>query len=344
VSPDLTTSDPAKMASGGSGAEQHCTITALAESPAKAGVVWAGTDDGKVWVTPDRGKSWRDLTRNVKGVPAGLYVSRIDASALDPETAWLSIDGHRSDDFAPHVWVTHDLGKTWSSIAAGLPKDGPVQCVRGGRRNRDLVWAGTEFGLFVSLDGGRKWLPYAHGLPTVAVDDIHIQPRDLDVVVATHGRSLYVLDGAQCFEEWSPRALQDTVTLFTPKTAWAWHKRSLGGKFGSDEWSAKNPPFGAWIDYFVPREVEGGVSIAVADSSGKAVRSLTGPGEAGFHRVVWDLTAGDPKLRIRRSELSGQPPLVRPGRYKVEVRAGRSAPRSASLEVRAIPGTYLSEL
>jgi len=168
--------------------------------------------------------------------------------------------------------------------------------------------------------------------------------RDLDVVVATHGRSLYVLDGAQVFEEWTPRVLEDTLSLFTPKTAWAWHKRSLGGKFGSAEFSAKNPPFGAWFDYFLPREVEGGVSLAVTDSSGRAVRSLTGPGEAGFHRVAWDLCAGDPKLRIARTELSGQPPLVRPGRFKVEVRAGRSAPRSRTFEVRAVPGTYLSEL
>src|SRR5439155_10538095 len=194
------------------------------------------------------------------------------------------------------------------------------------------------------LDGGRSWLPFKNGLPTVAVDDIHVQPRDLDVVVATHGRSLYVLDGAQVFEEWSPRVLEDTLSLFTPKTAWACHKRSLGGKFGSDEWSGKNPPFGAWIDYFLPREVEGGVTIAVSDSAGRAVRSLTGPGEAGFHRVVWDLTAGDPKLRIRRSELSGQPPLVRPGRFKVSVTAGKSAPREHALDVRAVPGTYLSEL
>src|SRR5262249_47419356 len=122
------------------------------------------------------------------------------------------------------------------------------------------------------------------------------------------------------------------------------HKRAGGGTAGREEGGAKTRPFGAWIDYFLPREMEGGVAIAVSDSSGRAVRSLTGPGEAGFHRVVWDLTAGDPKLRIRRSELSGQPPLVRPGRYRIEVRAGRSAPRSRALEVPAIPGTYLSEM
>jgi hypothetical protein len=176
------------------------------------------------------------------------------------------------------------------------------------------------------------------------VDDIHVQPRDLDVVVGTHGRSVFILDGAQVFEEWTSRTLEDTVSFFTPKTAWAWHKRSLGGKFGSDEFSTKNPPFGAWLDYFMPREVEGGVAITIADSAGKTVRTLNGPGEAGFHRVVWDLTAGDPKTRIRRSEWSGQLPFVQPGRYKVSLRAGKAKPREHALEVRAIPGTYSSGL
>lgn len=342
VSPDLTTADPAKMVTGGSGAEQHCTIVALSESPARAGVLWAGTDDGKVWVSPDGAKTWRDLTANVKGVPANRYVSRIDASALDAETAYLSYDGHRSDDFTSYLFVTRDLGRTWTSISAGLPKDTPVKSVRAGRRNKDLVWAGTETGLYMSLDGGRKWLEMKAGLPTVAIDDLHIQPRDLDVVLATHGRSLYILDGAQVFEEWTPRALEDTVSFFTPKTAWAWHRRSLGGKWGTAEFSAKNPPFGAWFDYFVPREVKGGVSLTIADSMGTTVRTLEGPGEAGFHRVVWDLIAGDPKTRIRQSTWSGQNAFVRPGRYKVTLAAGRAKLREQALIVRALEGTYAS--
>ncbi len=345
VSPDLTTADPAKMSSGGSGAEQHCTIVTLAESPAKAGVLWAGTDDGKVWVSPDAGRTWRDLTKSVPGVPAGTYVSRIDPSALDANVAWASYDGHRTDDRRPYVYVTRDQGSSWSSIAAGLPGDAPVKVVRGGRRNRDLVYVGTEFGMFMSLDGGKKWLPLENGLPTVAVDDIHTQPRDLDLVIGTHGRSVYVLDGVQVFEEWTPRALSDTLTTFTPKTAWAWHRRSIGGHFGLDEWSAKNPPFGAWFDYFLPRELEGTkVSIVVADSAGREVRTLEGPGEKGFHRVVWDLVAGDPKTRIRRTELSGQPALVKPGHYRVTFKAGRAAPRRQEFDVKALPGTYLNEL
>lgn len=340
VSPDLTTADPAKMASGGSGAEQHCTIVSLSESPARAGVLWAGTDDGRVWVSPDGARTWRECTAAVKGVPAGTYVSRLDASPVDAETAYLSYDGHRTDDTTPYVFVTRDMGRTWTSIAAGLPKDAPVKVVRAGRRNKDLVYVGTETGLYVSVTAGRTWLPLKAGLPTVAVDDIHTQPRDLDLVVATHGRSLYILDGVQVLEEWTPATLTDTVSFFTPKTAWAFHKRSLGGKWGSAEFSAKNPPFGAWFDYFVPREVAGGVSLTVTDANGRTVRTLDGAGEAGFHRVIWDLTAGDPKTRIRQSVWSGQAPLVRPGRYTVTLKAGRAKLRQQTVEVKALPGTY----
>ena len=340
VSPDLTTADPARMTAAGSGAEQYCTITTLAESPARAGLLWAGTDDGKVWVSSDGAATWRDLTANVKGVPAGRYVSRIDPSPVDESVAYLAYDAHRSDDDATYLFVTRDQGRTWTSIAAGLPKDTPVKVVRAGRRNRDLVYVGTETGFWFSLDGGKRWLELGEGLPTVAVDDIHVQPRDLDLVIGTHGRSVYVLDGAQVFEEWTPRVLEDTLSFFTPRTAWAWHKRPLGGKWGSAEFSARNPAFGAWFDYFVPREVAGGVTITVADSAGRTVRRLDGPGAAGFQRVVWDLTAGDPKTRIRRREWSGQAPLVRPGRYRVTIAAGSARVREQWVEVRALPGTH----
>jgi hypothetical protein len=196
----------------------------------------------------------------------------------------------------------------------------------------------------MSLEAGKNWVKLMNGLPTVSVDDIHTQPRDLDLVVGTHGRSVYILDGVQVFEEWKPAVLRDTVTFFSPRTAWAWHSRSVGGYFGLDEFSAKNPPFGAWFDYYVPVEVKGGVSVTVEDSTGKTIRTLTGPGEAGFHRVVWDLVAGEPRQRIRRLEASGQSIMVKPGRYKVRMSTGSAAARTQPLEVRALPGTYHTDL
>lgn len=344
VSPDLTTADPAKMLIGGSGAEAHCTIVSLAESPVKAGIVWAGTDDGKVWVTPNGGAALSDLTANLRGVPRGLYVSRIEASPHDARTAFVSFDGHRSGLFAPYLLVTRDLGQTWTSLAADLPKDHPVKVVRQDPGNPDLLFAGTEFGLFVSFDAGRKWLRWKHGLPTVAVDDIAIHPRERDVLVATHGRSLYVLDGIQLLEHWRAAALSDTVTFAPPRPAWAYYPRALGGKWGQGEFLGANPPFGAWFDYFLPRELEGDVTIAVTDSAGRAVRSLKGPATAGFHRVTWDLAAGEPRERVGRDEWPGQVDYVAPGSYRVSLTAGRAAPRTQRVEVRAVPGTYKTEL
>ncbi len=343
VSPDLTTRDPAKMATGGSGAEQHCTITTVAESPVRAGVVWAGTDDGKVWVTTNGGGVWQDLTPHLRGVPAGLYVSRIEPSHHDVNVAYLAIDGHRSDDFAPRVLVTRDLGQSWTSLAGDLPREQPVKVVREDPRNRDLLWVGTEQGLYVSLDAGRKWMKFGEGLPTVPVDDVLIHPRDGDLVVGTHGRSIWIVDGIQSLQQWTPKALTDTVTFFAPRAAWTWYSRALGGRWGQREFIAKNPAFGAWFDYFLPKEIEGGVSVVVSDSAGREVRTLTGPGSPGLNRVTWDLTAGEPRTRIAREEFAGQPQFVRPGVYTVRLTVGKARAIERMLEVKTIPAVYAAE-
>src|SRR5439155_22457173 len=152
ASPDLSTHDPAKMVTAGSGAETHCTIVTLAESPVRKGVLWVGTDDGKVWGSQDAGTHWSDLTANLRGLPAGLYMSCIEASRHDAGTAYLAVDGHRSDLFRPWLFVTRDFGRTWSPITGDLPANGPVQVIREDPGNRDLLFAGTEFGLFMSFD------------------------------------------------------------------------------------------------------------------------------------------------------------------------------------------------
>src|SRR5207247_2424142 len=182
ASPDLSTQDPKKMVTGGSHAETHCTIVTLAESPLQHGRIWVGTDDGKLWLTEDGGEHWTDLTRFLKGVPPGLYMSRIEASHHDPGTAYLAIDGHRSDRFEPYLLATHDAGRSWSSIVGDLPGDAPVLVVREDPRNPRLLFAGTEHGIWMTLDQGRHWTRLGEGLPTVAVDDIVIHPRERDLV------------------------------------------------------------------------------------------------------------------------------------------------------------------
>ena len=337
ASPDLSTQDPKKMITGGSGAETHCTVVALTESPIKAGTLWAGTDDGKLWVTTDGGAHWDDLTTHLRGVPAGLYVSCIEPSRYDTHAAYVTIDGHRSDDFHPYVLVTRDLGKSWKVLSAGLPDDAPALVVREGLGNGLLLFTGTEFGLWVSVDEGAHWAKLGEGLPTVAVDDIAIHPREHDLVIGTHGRSIWVMDDITPLEHWTGRTATDSVTFFPPRGALAFYTAGIGGIWGHRMFRAKNPPFGAYFNYYLGTDIDDGVSIAVVDSAGLAIRTLHGPGTKGLHRVTWDLQAGEPKDRIGRPEWGDQPQFVAPGRYKVTLTAGRAAPIQRTIEVRHAP-------
>jgi photosystem II stability/assembly factor-like uncharacterized protein len=335
VSPDLTTNDPVKSATIGSSAETHCTIVTLDESPRVAGVLWVGTDDGKVWVSRDAGASWSDLTKNLKA-PPGLYVSRIVASHHEDGGAYVAIDGHRSDRFEPLVFATRDHGKTWRSIVGDLPKNGPVKVIRESSANPKLLFAGTEFGLFTSLDGGGHWLKLDNGLPTVAVDDLVIHPRERDLVVATHGRSIYVVDDISGLEQWTAESMAQPVSFFTPRPATAYHTTTLSGIWGQRMYSGKNPAFGAYFNYYVKDFTGDGVSITVKDSTGATVRRLSGPGTPGFQRAVWDLQS-EPLERIERPEWTGQPAFVAAGKYRVTLSMG-STTIERTLEVRHAPG------
>ena len=337
ASPDLTTQQAARMVTTGSGAEAYCTVVSLTESPLRAGQLWAGTDDGKVWTSADGGGHWSDLTANLRGVPAGLYVSRIEASHHDAATAYVAIDGHRSDVRAPFLMATHDGGRSWSSIVGDLPKDAPVLVVREDLVNPRLLFAGTEFGIFMTLDGGAHWskLP---GLPTVAVDDIAIHPRERDLVIGTHGRSVWVMDDITPLEHWTAATPGDTLTFFPPRGATAYYTHMLGGVWGQRMFTAKNPAYGACLNYYVGTELDGGVTLTVTDSAGRTVRKLTGPGTPGLHRVTWDLVAGEPNDRIGRPEWNDQPAYVPAGTYKVKLGAARMAPIERRLEVRVPAG------
>jgi len=337
ASPDLTTRHPDRMVTGGSSAETYCTIVSLAESPVARGRLWAGTDDGKVWTSPDGGGQWVDVTANLKGVPPGLYVSRIEASNHDGATAYVSIDGHRSDRYEPFVFVTRDAGRSWTSIVGDLPRHAPVKVVREDVANPSLLFVGTEFGIFYSLDRGARWQPLGVGLPTVAVDDIRIHPRERDVVVGTHGRSVWVLDDITPLEQWE-KVKPDSITLFAPRAATAFHPRGIGAIWGQRAFTAKNPPFGAYFNYYVPEDQPEDVRITVTDATGRKVRTLSGPGRRGLHRVTWDLQI-EPRQRIDRPEWGGQPEFVPAGQYTVELACGRQKPSPQTVEVRLAPET-----
>ena len=185
-------------------------------------MLWAGTDDGLVQVSRDDNRTWTEVSGNVPGEGADCWVSRVEASHFDPATAYVSFDCHRSGDLRPHLYVTRDYGATWRSIAAGLPSFGNVNVVQQDPRNPLLLYVGTEFGFYVSLDEGGSWDRFMTDLPTVRVDDVVVHPRDGDLVLGTHGRGALVLDDVTPLQQWTPEILDRAAHLFEPREAVLW--------------------------------------------------------------------------------------------------------------------------
>ena len=193
---------------------QPC-ITAIAESPAKAGVLWVGTDDGNVQMSRDDGKTWQNVVTHVPGVKKGAYVSRIEPSRKDAGTAYLTFDNHRAADYTVYIYKTVNYGDSWTKITTGIPQDaGTVHVIREDPANPNLVFAGMEFGLYVSFNGGANWEHLRNGLPTVPVFDIQIHPRDHDLILATHGRSIWIMDNITSLEEMNDNVLTSDLQLF----------------------------------------------------------------------------------------------------------------------------------
>ncbi|MCC6418615.1 MAG: hypothetical protein IT429_10305 [Gemmataceae bacterium] len=303
ISPDLTRGRP--------GPSKHTghTISAFAESPRRADVLYAGSDDGRLHVTRDSGASWTELTANVPGVPAERWVSRLECSHHDDGTAYLALDRHRNDDRRPYLFRTTDFGKTWVPLTNGLPAEGSVYVVRESSRNRDLLFAGTEFGLFVSLDRGAHWHRLRGGMPNVAVHDLVIHPRDRELVIGTHGRSVYVMDVAP-LEELTPQVAAAGAHLFPVRPALVFrpHKSSFApGK----SYVAPNPSFGAtlWVHLkAVPAQPP---TLTILDRTGRAVASVKVAPRPGLQQVMWDL-----RLDVDREA------LVPAGEYTARLQAG----------------------
>ncbi|GLH69193.1 hypothetical protein GETHPA_07260 [Geothrix rubra] len=289
ISPDLSTQDPGKTTATGSGAETFGVVFALAESPARAGLLWAGTDDGKLWITEDDGAHWTDLTAHVPAPARGQWISRIEPGARDAKVAYLAVDAHRAGLYAPLVYRTADGGLTWQSLAANLPPDVPVKVVREDPANPDLLFAGTEAGLYASLDRGASWSKFG-GLPPVAVDDIQIQPREHDLVLATHGRSLYVLDDIAPLEALTPETAAKPLDLFPVRPAEGSYL--LNGwveSAGAGHYRGANPPEGALLTYWLRDLGDETPSLSIANAEGQPVATFTLPRTPGLGRVAWNL-------------------------------------------------------
>ncbi|HEX2203134.1 MAG TPA: hypothetical protein VHG91_07540, partial [Longimicrobium sp.] len=329
VSPDLTAQIAERMGAAGSEAERYGTIYALAESPLERGTLWAGTDDGKVWVTEDEGGRWTDLTATLPREVRGGYMTSLEAGHRDARVAYLAVDQHRTGDYRPHLFRTGDGGRTWTRITGNLPAEGPVKVVREHPDNPDVLFAGTEFGLFATVDGGRTWRAIGD-LPTVAVDDLVLHPRELDLVVATHGRSVYILDDVRPLAGLTPEVRAKAVHLFPirPATAFAplpgWAERS-----GDGGYTGENPPAGVPITYWVGPGGGGAGRIVVTDAEGRPVANLNAPGTPGLNRVHWD-------LGVRAAFLQSTFALP-PGEYTVTLTLG-GASESQKVKVDVLPG------
>ncbi|MCU1286221.1 MAG: BNR/Asp-box repeat protein [Acidobacteriales bacterium] len=322
ISPDLTRNDRSKQESSGgpvefdlSGAETYDTILSLSVSQVDPKIIWVGTDDGMVQVTKDGGEHWTDVTPNIPNLPQWGRVQQIEPSSNDPASGYVAVDFHEVDNDRAYVYKTHDFGKTWTSIAAGIPEDQPARVIRENPNQKGFLVVGTETGLFYSLDDGAKWIPIKSNFPTVPIYDIKFVKKSHDLVVATHGRGLFVLDNITPLEE-SASIGSKPFHLFTARGAnnWRfWNKRaSTAGGF-----VAPNPPTGAVIDYYLANEIKpqtpgagasgtaatetasaaaseppagggrrggaggpgaggrGGVRIVITDMDGKIVRTLT---------------------------------------------------------------------
>jgi photosystem II stability/assembly factor-like uncharacterized protein len=258
ISPDLTTNNPEwqhQDQTGGltldaSGAENYCAILTIAPSRVERGVIWVGTDDGRVQVTRDGGKSWTSVEANVTGVPEHTWVPQIRASTYGGGSAFVVFDDHRRSNWTPYVYRTDDYGKSWKSLAAGNLW-GYALSIEQDPVDRDLLFLGTEFGLYVSFDGGGRWLPWKHGLPTVSVMDLVVHPRDFDLVIGTHGRSIYVLDDITPLRQITAATLQEPLHLYQGMPALEHHVTQGPGAYepGSGEFRGENRPYGALITY-----------------------------------------------------------------------------------------------
>jgi len=286
------------MASKHDGYTGYGYVVTIAESPKIPGILWAGTDDGNVQVSRDGGATWTNVAKNVPGIGDTYHISRVEPSHFDAGTCYLAVDGHRLDDLKPYLFVTRDYGATWAPLVNNLPKRGTVNVIREDPKNKDLLYVGTEYGLYISLNGGGDWKPFMSGMPTLRIDDILVHPRDNDLIVGTHGRGIYIIDDITPLQAMSEKKVLDTeVTVFDVRPGTIWQNDTRLGRYwgGAKLFRGTNPAPGTAISYYL-KSASGEVKITISDYSGKVVRNMVGPGEVGLNRVQWNLR-GDPPPR-----------------------------------------------
>ncbi|MGH9564355.1 MAG: hypothetical protein ACRD4I_00085, partial [Candidatus Angelobacter sp.] len=360
ISPDLTRNDKTKqMLSGGpisldlSGAETFGAILSISISPLDPKTIWVGTDDGVVQVTRDAGEHWSNVTAGMSGLPQWGRIQQIEASPNDADSAYVAVDFHEVENNKPYAFKTHDGGKSWTAISQGLPQDDPARVVREDPDRQGFLVLGSDTGLFYSNDDGANWTALKSNFPTVPIYDIKFVKQDHDLVVATHGRGLFVLDDITPLEESGGNFARSGFHLFPIAPAVNWHSWNKHG-FASGGYAAPNPPTGAAITYYLPAEIkippelrkkrQSPVKITISDTSGQVIRTMYGPSKFGVNRVPWNLRYDGPrKLNFLPPREQGEEeefffdpnagPTALPGTYKVAVTVnGKTETQSAQVE------------
>ena len=329
ISPDLSKQLTAKLdtalrLTGGitldaTGAETYGTVVALEESPAKPGLLYAGTDDGNVWKTSNDGGSWENIGKNIVGLPNGgeVYVTRIEASAKDPNVVYVAFDNHRNGDFKPYLFMSKDGGKSFSSIVNNLPADGNadfLHVVREDPNNADVLYVGSSLSVYASIDRGSSWFKLAAGLPSVPVYDLQVHPRDKELIAATHGRGFWIVDVAP-LSQMTKAIAEKPVHLFTPRTAFQWGEEPLRGASGNGNaqnfFATPNPAYGANISYRIT-QAGSPARISVLNAVGDTISTITGPGGVGLHTVTWNYAVtGRPAPRAALSPSEKRDSILR---------------------------------
>jgi photosystem II stability/assembly factor-like uncharacterized protein len=336
ISPDLTTNNPERLKDAGgpvaienTTAEYYSTIITIGESPAQKGHIWVGTDDGNLQYTADGGKNWTNVVKNVNGVAANSPVSHVEPSRTNAGAVYASFDRHMFDDFKPYIFKTTDAGKSWTNISGNLPANAYVQVVREDPKNRNLLYAGTELGLFASYDGGRNWIPLnLKNLPNVAIHDIVVHPRENDLILATHGRSIWIFDDATVIQQMNQQILDTNAHLFSVRPGMRYTSRFTRYGIGDKIFTGPNPANGALITYYLKEKPDekATLKLEIFDSAGKLVQNIERPSrEKGLNRASWNLRLGGPEVRRPPTEVQlafgGGPrgPQVLPGTYTVKL-------------------------
>jgi len=333
ISPDLTTNDSKKQSqenSGGlskdnSGAENHTTIFTIAESPLDANILWVGTDDGNVQVTKDGGKSWENTVINIDGLPKNTWCYHIEASVFNKGTAYAVFDGHTMNDMKPYAYKTTDFGKTWTNIITEDIK-GFARNIQEDYENPNLLFLGTEFGLYITLDGGKSWKKFTNNMPSVAVHYIELQKATNDLVMGTHGRGVIIIDDISPLRQMNDEVLNKTLHFFTSEPTVINEESNFSGGFGAEtQFVGQNKTTNAQIKYYLKsRHTFGKMTMQIQDMAGNKIVELGAGKSKGVNIVNWAYTRKQPKVAKGKTFSFGgfTSPKVPAGTYKALITKG----------------------